>query len=1075
MLNRYHPFPGFQSILKKQLVVAVASAAALISVGSFASDNTVSVDINAQRTDKALLELAEEAGVQIIFSPNIAKKNTSSSIRGNMTLTMALEKILSGTGLTYNLSSDGSFVIKEKDGKEKTEEIEEIEEVEEIIVTGSAIRNVEPTSKMDIYTSEDFDKMGISSVEDFLRKLPQNFSNLNSFTTTENANSEGGREDSLNTAAANLFGLGTDSTLILINGRRTAESASYEGGVVNISNLPLSSIERVEVLLDGASARYGSDAIGGVINFITKKDYVGMETKLRVERGLNGGDKHHLSQLFGFSWGSGDVTGVLAYEERESVSTFKSGHVTDDQTYRGGHDWRNPFGGLRQPGSISERRAGVTWAEQCAVWDVTPPALAILFGFSGPGWCEVINRARTNELAGAAQIIPLGSLPVGHDGVNWQLSDLSPANALEQSENLRYSEGTTTENISLSLSINQNITDYISLYSELLYSESEASSKGSIFAIGGGAVIPSTNAFNNTGLDLISNYAPIYETQNGDLPSGTSLSEQERIQFNLGLNVDLPFRDWLAQLNWRYSRDRSEVESIRALVNAAYGEDLEPTGNEYLDKLSQQQQQVYFRFLELLASSDPDEAINLFGNGTVQSPYLSEIYGPRWTTQPDSVSKGFSGNVDGLAFTLPAGDARFGFGFEYNTNYRDYSNDYFRNADFELTQEPTRDDGAVYAELHIPAVSEEQGIPLIQSLDLNISGRWEEFSVKDGYLVTGVDTTQTPAQIVTEPVDEIKFSHTSPRIGMKWQLSDEFAIRASWGESFSAPHFVQLLGQVRSPIFVPNCVPDINHPDPNVAESCGYYVLGGGNPDLKPEVASTLSYGFEWLPRFIDGLLVAVNIRETEFENRVGSISQIGAINDDGAIWPEQFVVRKPNGDIDYINQVSANFAKRVSETVDLSVRYNFSTDIGDFQASLNAVYTGELYDRFRSDLPKDVRVGTKFGPQDWVGRFAVNWQQGGYGVNMNFNYQGSYINNYTSSGVIGAMVPAFEQKVDDYWTLDVTGHYEFGDGWRISAGATDITGSKPPFYDSAKGYDMTRWSPVGRLIYAEVTKKFDF
>jgi outer membrane receptor protein involved in Fe transport len=136
--------------------------------------------------------------------------------------------------------------------------------------------------------------------------------------------------------AINLRGLGSDATLTLVNGRRIAPSAA--GAFVDVSQIPMAGVDRVEILPDGASALYGSDAIGGVVNFVMRKHYEGAETSARYGAG-DGFEEYSASQVFGKDWGSGSLT--LAYEHfyRGNLSGRDRDYYRSDLTRFGGNNF----------------------------------------------------------------------------------------------------------------------------------------------------------------------------------------------------------------------------------------------------------------------------------------------------------------------------------------------------------------------------------------------------------------------------------------------------------------------------------------------------------------------------------------------------------------------------------------------------------------------------------------------------------------------------------------------------------------------------------------------------------------
>ena len=160
----------------------------------------------------------------------------------------------------------------EKKGPTKLEKIE---------VTGSSIKRVqdEGSSPIQVIKAQDLVKLGITSAEQLLANISANGNGIDGLVTNQGSdflNSAGKKGPNNGASGASLRGLGSEYTLVLLNGRRVATHA-LNGSSVDLNSIPLAAIDRVEILKDGASAIYGTDAIGGVINFILKRDYKGFE------------------------------------------------------------------------------------------------------------------------------------------------------------------------------------------------------------------------------------------------------------------------------------------------------------------------------------------------------------------------------------------------------------------------------------------------------------------------------------------------------------------------------------------------------------------------------------------------------------------------------------------------------------------------------------------------------------------------------------------------------------------------------------------------------------------------------
>ncbi len=221
--------------------------------------------------------------------------------------------------------------------------------LEEITVTGSRIRGVETASPIVTISREDIEVAGFATVEEVVEYLPQNFGAGATADATQIENQRQAVGGSIANAAGgtsvNLRGLGAGSTLVLVNGRRMSPSGT-RAAFTNIASIPVTAIERVEVLTDGASAIHGSDAIAGVINFILREDFEGAETRLRY-----GSDAHadtsdiQLGQTFGTSWNSGNVLVSYEYFDNDRLAAAdRAFTASNDLSPFGGTDRRRPGG-----------------------------------------------------------------------------------------------------------------------------------------------------------------------------------------------------------------------------------------------------------------------------------------------------------------------------------------------------------------------------------------------------------------------------------------------------------------------------------------------------------------------------------------------------------------------------------------------------------------------------------------------------------------------------------------------------------------------------------------------------------
>lgn len=320
----------------------------------------VAFRIDEQPVRKALRQWAEQTGLQVVFSDVGSRldEKTAQPVSGELAPEAALQKMLAKTDLSYEFvtervvristAADDGHESKQKEtgGEEKPTSMAGEEAArairlaqadvtsgatatagavkaaankeisDEVVITGSHIRGAQTTSPTLTFTQVDFERAGAATAQQFLATLPQNFGGGQTDYTT---NEPGRLFNPAFGTAVNLRGLGPSSTLVLINGRRSAVAGLAE--FVDISMIPLAAVERIEIMTDGASAIYGSDAIGGVVNFIMRKNYAGAETGLRGGATTHGdGQEYQVTHTQGMQWGSGGATAALEYHRRDSIN-----------------------------------------------------------------------------------------------------------------------------------------------------------------------------------------------------------------------------------------------------------------------------------------------------------------------------------------------------------------------------------------------------------------------------------------------------------------------------------------------------------------------------------------------------------------------------------------------------------------------------------------------------------------------------------------------------------------------------------------------------------------------------------
>lgn len=281
------------------LLAAVAMGGFYLPTMAKAQETRQAYVIEGANLGEALAAVSRQSGVEVIFASDAVAGKRVQPLKGTYSPREAIDRLLAGTGLVAEFR-DGGFVIRgrsEAPGQVTEGPVPDAE----IIVTGSHIRGSAAASPITVRTRQVMETEGLTDLGAFARSLPQNFSGGQNPGVLA---SQGGAQNLSGSSNLNLRGLGQDATLTLINGHRVAYDAIGQG--VDISAIPLSAIERVEVVTDGSSAIYGSDAVGGVANIILRRDFSGVETTVRFGASTDGGNlQQEYSLVGGDRWKNG--------------------------------------------------------------------------------------------------------------------------------------------------------------------------------------------------------------------------------------------------------------------------------------------------------------------------------------------------------------------------------------------------------------------------------------------------------------------------------------------------------------------------------------------------------------------------------------------------------------------------------------------------------------------------------------------------------------------------------------------------------------------------------------------------
>jgi len=298
------------------LMLAGAVAILTCPAATWAQASTeYTFSLPAQNLAASLRAVSRQTGQSIVASGDLVRGRRAPAITGSLTVEEAVRALLAESGLELRRVGEGLVIVNA--GESESQTPAELAGggpqtgSDTIVVTGSHLRVAPASSPAIVIGREDIERTGATSVEQLMRKLPQN---SQGGVNQENFGVNLPDQDITDHGAGvNLRGLGQRATLVLLDGRRMAPSGY--GAYVDISLIPVGLVERVEVLTDGASAIYGSDAVGGVVNFILRDRIDGLETTVQAGTTTRGGGEQLLlSQVGGADWRGGH--GLLAYEFR---------------------------------------------------------------------------------------------------------------------------------------------------------------------------------------------------------------------------------------------------------------------------------------------------------------------------------------------------------------------------------------------------------------------------------------------------------------------------------------------------------------------------------------------------------------------------------------------------------------------------------------------------------------------------------------------------------------------------------------------------------------------------------------
>ena len=1080
---RKHP-----SLILRTGIIGLLSAAFLHAPAGAAPAQRFEFDIKPQPTDGALFQIAETAEVQILFSPRTTATTQSSGLRGSFSVHEALTETLAGTNLGFEFKTRDFVVVKAKSntartassgedsshemgekrrkgvrlaqlqetprnsrstGEEESGEKDEALELTSQTVTGSHLAQGDPTALVHTITAEEIARRGVSTLEDLFRTLPWSFPSI---TTQTNMLTGDAVEDTdknlgalgLGLSTVNLRSLGSANTLVLVNGRRVAGRGGDEDSLTNLLNVPLSAIERVDIQLDGASAIYGADAIGGVVNFITRKRYQGISATVRRELSSTDADRSTASLQGGYAWGSGNVIATVSRATSEPIENYRI-WTSNDFRDQYGPEFDLRRRNLGQPGIVCAFD-GYYRYPGC---DYTDPSLFEL------------------------------QLPAGNSGAGATEADFS--GVIIPFDYVLPQNGEESDHQSLSVRVEQNLSENLQVHADTLISNLD--SRQDYWTQLSNYLVPASNAYNPFGRHVVVNYFPLKEIQTGTIPSAYTESKHDQRNFNAGLQWKFGNGH---QLEYGYTNSSSERASWQMRYDYYRGE-FDPTQE---------------KFYGALASSDPDVALNLFGDGTAQGSAFAELFTP--AAGPEygfSEVRAHKSLLRGQLFRIWGGPINYAVGAETRREviYTELERYLEGGKERENVGEtflgvarPTNDLTSYFAELSLPIVGEDNARAGVRSLVLSLQARRDEYGFEGANggieFVAGIGTRRVyvpgpgwtdvegyvSSRVGTPRLVEASKAATSPRVGLYYALSETIITRVAWSRSFQPPVFGDLFSPSNPFTYTYETI-DPYHPDQLFDYIVVSAVSAGFNSDIDSEFSDNYSVGFEWTPRSMPGLRWSMDWSRVDFTNKIEDASSLIHFNPEIAFALPSIAIRDSFGYLKEIRFTSVNLARKISEIVDTSFEYAFETRIGSFTPGLRYTRVLEEYFQVSDETERVERAGTIAGSNRYTLVGSLNWNWDSFSADLFVHHIPSYANDRagfcpTDEGrcpYFGAILPTL--KVDAQTTVDLTLTYLLDNGLRIRVGSRNLFKETASTLWQGLPYDPTRWDARGQVLFLDM------
>lgn len=892
--------------------------------------------------------------------------------------------------------------------------------LDRVEITGSSIRRIasEGALPVQVITAEQINRSGATSVAEVIQRLPS----MQGFSVADTAvgSNSGG------IATASIHDIGASYTLVLLNGRRVAPTGS--GSTINLNSIPMSAIERIEVLTDGASALYGSDAIAGVVNFVLKRNVKGGELTARVNRPTEGGGRSaNASITYGAGNYESDGFSIVGTYRKDANEQLKA----TDRSF--GSTAYVPF----------------DFKGKSYIYDRTSTSAV-------PANATVVFKTLAGEAASTK--LPSYSFnpyAVANKGVCAPLNVKSLNNATSASS--------ITDNCAF------DFVKTIEIYPE--------NSRDSLFLSGQFKLNDKARIFTDialTRLDLTARIAP------NPVPVPIPLSSSLYTTYvlpNLNANqaahvgsvtasyraLDFGTRDSQTLTNARHLVVGTEADVGAWSLNAALVYSQNAIDERYVGGYFKKNE---FNSMLSNVQLDPFALAGKLSDTTKSLVSNSIFHGGVRTADTTQTGIDFKASTD--LMTLSSGSVSLGLGGD------------LRKTRFRQTPDDRAIAGEIYNYAAVPAydlsrdnlgVFAEVLVPVTKAIELTGAVRYDRIAA-----INDAVNNTTVGETVSSP---------TYKVSARFQASPQWLVRGSFGTGFKAPSMLDIAQPE-----VPNGVTAANYdcPFPGT-EACKpgktqYSQMSGGNSGLKPEKSTQGVIGLRFEPNNEFG--IGADYWQVKIKDAVSGVSANQAFADPVKYSSLFRMYRTPAETQDYwaFRSVSTNIGRTVNSGIDWDVVARFKTEMGRLTTGLSGTYMIESkYTRPGTDDDFTDSMD-KYGENAAVTfrhiiRGTVTLDSGNWSNTLTLKYRNGYTDISTTVRDVASNTNVkLALDVPSYTTLDWQGTYKFNKALELQAGIVNIFNTAPPFTlrDSSGhqvGYDPRYADPFQRTIYVSGTYKF--